>query len=89
MYNECPFSTIEFSGISLNSQESDAPVQRLERIVVECPECGAIRTLKVPRYGDYLVYISHSRLDGSTRLKPRYKRDRSSGEWTWKGANGE
>lgn len=42
---------------------------------VECPECGAVR--KIPGrdvYSDGFTYPPHQTLDGTARLRKRYKR---------------
>ena len=81
MQDECSFSRVE---VHVPTTEGGFANSRLESVVVECPECGAIRTVRVPRYGGDPMYPAHSRLDGSTRLKPRYKRVKD--KWTWQEA---
>lgn len=72
MEYECPFSETEFINPAKDSNEN---------IVVECPECGSIRTVKMPKDGRP-IYPRHKTLDGSTRIRPRWKQVKGAWQWT-------
>lgn len=82
MQDECNFSEtiLRIPGINDTGTAAKQRMARPESIVIECPECGAIRTISVPLSGP-MLYIRHKTLLTSTRIKPRWKR--INGVWQW------
>lgn len=76
MNNECNFSE---SVVTLSIKRWRHP-----QVIVECPECGSVRTIKVPVTSDPLCFPRHKTVAGAsaTHTRARWQRQ-ENGNWQW------